>query len=70
MPSPQSYVGCSATTSAVLTGNARGSAEFVAQGNSSLALIAIAGSLGGIAAVVATMVIAGMLSAHRAATPP
>ena len=46
----------------VLTGNARGGAEFIADGNSSLALIAIAGSLGGIAVVVATMVIAGMLA--------
>jgi len=46
---------------AVLAGDDMGGAEFIA-GNSSLALIAIAGSLGGIAVVVATMVIAGMLA--------
>ncbi len=46
----------------VLTGDKRGGAEFVESANASIALIAVAGSLGGIAAVVATMVIAGMLA--------
>ncbi|HEX3089871.1 MAG TPA: FtsX-like permease family protein, partial [Ilumatobacteraceae bacterium] len=46
----------------VITGDDRGRAEFVDSANASVALIAIAGSLGGIAAVVATMVIAGMLA--------
>lgn len=46
----------------VLTGAARGQAEFLGSAESSLRLIAISGSLGGIALFVAALVLAGMIT--------
>ena len=52
----------SATSSSVLTGDERGQAEFLDASESSIRLIAISGSLGGIALFVAALVLAGMIT--------
>ena len=50
------------TEHVVLTGGERGKAEFLDASDSSLRLIAISGSLGGIALFVAALVLAGMIT--------